>query len=147
MRDDLVEMMPMSDRRARVLNNSQAPLYIRSTESMLDEGDADYLRRKLSRKLAKFDTAIERASVRLDDVNGPRAGRDKRCGIKVVLNGLPSVYVEECHESVQAAMDRALARIEYAVRQAVQRHRMRPLKRRRPEADAWSRVRTLPRGA
>ena len=123
----------MSDRRARVLNNGQTPLYIRSAASMLDEGDVDYLRRKLSRKLAKFETAIERMSVRFDDVNGPRGGRDKRCRIKVVLKSLPSVYVEERHESVQAAMDRALARIEYAVGQAVQRRRMRPMKRRREE--------------
>ena len=126
----------MSDRRARVLNDGQTPLYIRSAASLLDEGDADYLRRKLSRKLAKFESAIERTSVRLDDVNGPRGGRDKRCRIKVVLNRQPSVYVEERHESVQAAMDRALARIEYAVRQAVERRRMRPLKRRRQEGES-----------
>jgi ribosome-associated translation inhibitor RaiA len=107
---------------------------------MLDEGDADYLRRKLSRKLTKFETAIERTSVRFDDANGPRGGRDKRCRIKVVLNGLPSVYIEEQHESVQAAMDRALARIEYAVRQAVERRRMRPLKRRRQEREDVLRV-------
>ena len=130
----------MSDRRARVLNSGQTPLYIRSAESMLDEADVDYLRRKLSRKLAKFETAIERTSVRLDDVNGPRGGRDKRCQIKVVLSGLPSVHVEERHESVQAAMDRALARIEHAVRQAVQRRRMRPLKRRRQQTEDVLRV-------
>ena len=119
----------MSDRRARVLENGRTPLYIRSGEAILEEGDVDHLRRKLSRKLAKFQTAIERTSVRLDDVNGPRGGRDKRCRIKVVLNGLPSVYVEQRHESVKAAMELALARIEHAVRQAVQRRRMRPLKR------------------
>ena len=130
----------MSDRRARILNDGQTPIYIRSAASMLDEGDADYLRRKLSRKLAKFETAIERTSVRFDDVNGPRGGRDKRCRIKVVLNGLPSVYIDEQHESVQAAMDRALARIEYAVRQAVERRRMRPHKRRRQEREDVRRV-------
>ena len=123
----------MSERRARVLNDGQTPLYIRSAAFMLDEGDVNYLRHKLSRKLAKFETAIERTSVRVDDVNGPRGGRDKRCRIKVVLNGLPSVYVEEQHESLQAAIDRALARIEHAVRQVVQRRRTRPVKRGRQE--------------
>jgi ribosome-associated translation inhibitor RaiA len=130
----------MSDRRARVLNDGQTSLYIRSGAFMLDEGDVAYLRRKLSRKLAKFQTAIERIGVRFDDVNGPRGGRDKRCRIKVVLKSLPSVYVEERRESVQAAMDRALARVEHTVGQAVQRRRMRPLKRRRGEGEGILRV-------
>ena len=89
----------------------------------LSSGDKDYLRRKLGRKLGKFARRIERASVRIEDVNGPRGGVDKRCGIKVVMSGLPSVVVEHRHESLQAAMDGALARVERAVRQAADSRR------------------------
>jgi len=109
---------------------AETPAYIRSVDGALQAHDKDYLRRKLGRKLGKFASSIERTSVRVEDVNGPRGGIDKRCRIKVVLNGLPSVVVEERQPSVQAAMDRALARTEHAVRQAVQRRRMKPLKRR-----------------
>jgi ribosome-associated translation inhibitor RaiA len=89
--------------------------------SVLDEVHRKYLRRKLQRMLDKFGSAIERMSVRLEDVNGPRGGIDKRCQVKIVLKGLPSVYVDERDSSVQAAMDRALARVNRAVRQALQR--------------------------
>jgi hypothetical protein len=63
-------------------------------------------------------------------VNGPRGGVDKRCRIKVVLTGLRSVVVEECHHALQAALDGALARAERAVRQTEQR-RGKPLRGRK----------------
>jgi ribosome hibernation promoting factor len=109
---------------------TQIPSYIRSMGSASDADHKEYLRRKLARMLAKFGSAVERTSVRLEDVNGPRGGIDKRCQVKVVLRGLPSVYVDERHRSVQAAMDHALARADRAVRQALQRRRTRPLKHR-----------------
>jgi ribosome-associated translation inhibitor RaiA len=106
------------------------PAYIRAVGTPLKTSDKDYLRRKLGRKLGKFVPAVERASVRMEDVNGPKGGIDKQCRIKVVLKGLPSVLVEERSHSVQAAMDLALTRAEYAVRQAMKRRSMRPLKQR-----------------
>ena len=109
---------------------TQPPAYIRSMGSALDKDHKEYLQRKLQRMSEKFAPEIERTSVRLQDVNGPRGGIDKRCQVKVVLRGLPSVYVDERHRSVQAAMDGALARADHAVRQALQRRRTRPLKLR-----------------
>lgn len=117
-------------RKAGRTLSTETPAFIRSTGSVLDTADKNYLRRKLGRKLGKFASSIERTSVRIEDVNGPRGGVDKRCQIKVVLSGLPSVVVEERHHSLQAAMDRALARTERAVRKAVRKRRMKPLKPR-----------------
>jgi ribosome-associated translation inhibitor RaiA len=105
--------------------SAQTPAHIRAIGVPLDRSDRDYLRRKLGAKLGKFARAIERTSVRIKDVNGPRGGKDKVCRIKVVLSGLPSVVVEERHASLQAAMDRALSRTERAVRRSVQRRRTR----------------------
>lgn len=107
---------------------AQTPAHIRSVGTALDRADRDYLRRKLGRKLGKFATAIERTSVRIEDVNGPRGGVDKRCDIKVVLGGVPSVVVSERHHSLQAAMDRALDRTERAVRRALQRRRTKSVR-------------------
>lgn len=102
---------------------ADTPAHIRAIGVPLDEGDRAYLRRKLGRKLGKVAPRIERTSVRIEDVNGPRGGIDKRCRIKVVLSGLPSVVVEERDRVLQAAMDRALRRTERAVMQAVQSRR------------------------
>src|SRR5690242_3377118 len=86
-------------RRAKLARNrydaSQIPAHIRAEKATLNDADRDYLRRKLGAKLGKFARAVERVSVRIRDVNGPRGGIDKRCAIKVVLTGLPSVVVEE----------------------------------------------------
>lgn len=128
----LPERIPRAAKRAVGRSPAEyTPAYIRATASEVDEVDKEYLRRKLGRKLGKFASSIERTSVRLDDVNGPKGGIDKRCRIKVVLSGLPSVLIEEQHHSMQAAMDGAVARTERAVRQALQRRRDQAVKPRR----------------
>jgi ribosome-associated translation inhibitor RaiA len=101
------------------------PAHILATGAPVDAADRAYLRRKLGRKLGKFARAVERVSVRIRDVNGPRGGVDTVCTIKVVLSGLPSVVVEERRASLQAAIDGALQRTERAVRRSVQRRRTR----------------------
>lgn len=120
-------MPEVAARRARQASDragaKTATVHIRAVGVELDAADRDYLRRKLGRGLGKFDASIERASVRIEDVNGPRGGVDKRCRIKVVLKGLPSVVIDEQHSSLQAAMDRALARTKAAVQRNLLRHR------------------------
>lgn len=111
---------------------ANAPTYIRSVDFVLSAEDRRYLKRKLGQKLHIFAHAVQRSSVRVEDVNGPRGGIDKRCRIKVVLRGLPSVVVEELHESLPAAMDGALTRMERAVRRVTQRRRQKPLRGRLP---------------
>ena len=102
---------------------SDIPAHIRAVDTSIEAEDRAELRHKLGAKLGKFAPAIERVSVRIKDVNGPRGGVDKVCRIKVVLSGLPSVVVEQQHASLQLAIDGALRRTERAVRQSVQRRR------------------------
>lgn len=104
------------------------PSYIRSVGDVLTPVDREYLRQKLDQKLAKFAPAVHRTSVRVEDVNGPRGGVDKRCRIKVALAGLPTVIIEDHHQSLKGAMDKALARTERAVRRTTERRRSKPLK-------------------
>lgn len=99
--------------------------HIRGAGMALPAADADYSRRKLERSLGNFVGAIERASMRFEDINGPRGGVDKLCRVKVVLPGLPTVLVEERHRSLRAAVDVALERTKRAVRRSVQRRRTR----------------------
>jgi CBS domain-containing protein len=100
------------------------PTYIRPRGIELGQEDRTYIRRKLGMKLGKFATSVERVSVRVEDLNGPRGGVDHVCRIKVVLSGLPSVVFEARGASLEAAVDGALAGVERAVRRSLQRRRM-----------------------
>ena len=95
----------------------------------LRQDDRAYIRCKLGTKLGKFSTSIERVSVRMKDVNGPRGGVDQVCRIKVVLSGLRRVVFESKAASLRRAIDAALAGTERVVRRTLQRRRMKRLKR------------------
>ncbi|HQZ38021.1 MAG TPA: hypothetical protein PLH72_03185 [Vicinamibacterales bacterium] len=94
---------------------------------MLDQADRDNIARKLGMRLGKFASSIERISVRLSDVNGPKGGVDHRCVIKVVVSGLPSVVVERTDSALQRAVNSAISATGEAVRRSVQRRRLKPL--------------------
>lgn len=122
-------LVPRPQRRtAGRTSSGETPAHIRSADSLLDAAAEAYVRRKLGRKLGKFAMSIERVSVRVEDVNGPRGGLDKHCRIKIVLAGLPSVLVEQRSNSLQGAMDGALSKAERVVHKALQRRRMKPLR-------------------
>ena len=121
--------VPRAVKLGSSMEPSQIPAHIRAGDGELSAIDRAYIRRKLGRHLGKFAASIERVSVRAEDVNGPRGGRDRMCRIKVVLSGLPSVVVERRNSSMTAAVDGALAGVERAVRRALQRRRMKPFRR------------------
>lgn len=108
------------------------PVHIRVLGAALDTEDREHIARKLGMRLAKFASSIERVSVRVSDVNGPKGGVDHKCLIKVTLSGLPSVVVERQDSALQRAVNTAITATGPAVRRSVQRRRLKPLHRRRP---------------
>jgi hypothetical protein len=106
------------------------PAFIRAEDLRLDDDDRGYIRRRLGEKLGRHASSIERVSVRLRDVNGPRGGVDVRCRIKVVLSDLPSIVVQKQAAAFRPALTGALAGAERAVRRALQRRRMRSVRAR-----------------
>jgi ribosome-associated translation inhibitor RaiA len=108
----------------------QTPAHVRVIGVDLDDADRALIGRKLGMKLGKFASSIERVTVRVTDINGPRGGIDHVGHVKVVLSGLPSVVVERRDASPHAAIDLALRATEQAVRRTVGRRRMKPLRRR-----------------
>jgi ribosome-associated translation inhibitor RaiA len=102
------------------------PTFIRAVGVTLSDEERAETRRKLGMKLGKFAPAIERVSVRVADVNGPRGGVDQVCRVKVVLSGLPSVVVENKDATLNPAIDGAVTAAERTVRRTLQRRRMKP---------------------
>lgn len=109
----------------------QVPVSIRTSRVEVDDDRRDAIRRKLGQKLGKFATSIERVTVRIRDVNGPRGGIDHRCQVKVVLSGLPSVVVEEGRATMGAAIDAAISGATLSVSGTLRRRRQKPLQRAR----------------
>ena len=133
-REPLAADVPRAIRKT--LGRTEAPLvpaHIRAFGVDVDDDTRDYIRRKLGMKLGKFAMAIERVSVRVRDVNGPRGGVDHDCQVKVVLSGLASVMAQAQNVALAAAIDQAIAAAAGSVKRSVQRRRMKPLKRARGE--------------
>lgn len=104
------------------------PAHIRMLGADLSKEQRASIRQKLGMKFGKFASSIERVSVRVKDVNGPRGGIDHVCRVKVVLSGLPSVVYEAQDEFPDVAIGSALAGTERAVRRSLKRRRMKPIK-------------------
>ncbi|MBX6331738.1 MAG: CBS domain-containing protein [Gemmatimonadaceae bacterium] len=131
-REPMAAQIPRAAKRVAGRTASpEVPVHIRAMGIEMADETRDYVRRTLGRKLGKFAMSIERVSVRLRDVNGPRGGIDHQCRIKVVLSGMPSVVAEGQHMSMKEAIDAATATAERSVRRRVQRRRMEPRKRGR----------------
>ena len=102
---------------------ASTPANIRVFGVDLDRDERAAIRERLGRKLGKHARPIERVTVRLRDVNGPRGGVDRVCTIKVVLAGLPSVLSEKSAASVGEAFSLAVSGAERAVARSLQRRR------------------------
>jgi hypothetical protein len=108
--------------------NETIPAFIRVDGLTIDDDAREHIRRKLNANFARHARSVQRVSVRLRDINGPRGGLDIQCRIKVVLSGLPSVVVELQAEVYRVAFSGALAAAERAVRRALQRRRLSPIR-------------------
>ncbi len=115
------ETLPRAEKaKSGVTTAERTTLAIRSRVRIDDDTRAQ-IRTRLARKLGKYATQIERVSLRIDDLNGPRGGVDIVCKIKVVLSGLPTIVVEERAADVRDAAVRAGDVVERAVRRALSR--------------------------
>ena len=82
-----------------------------------------YVARRLQFALGRFSTRVDRATVQLTDVNGPRGGEDKVCRIDVRLRRGGTVFVEETAEALAQAVAGAAERISRAVAKTIARNR------------------------
>jgi hypothetical protein len=100
---------PTKARIRRRTPQALTPVHVRARDVRLEPGVRAHLDRRMARQFGKFALHIERATVRFQDLNGPRGGKDQRCELKLVLSGLPSVVVQKRAATQRAAFDSAAA--------------------------------------
>jgi ribosome-associated translation inhibitor RaiA len=89
---------------------------VRALNVRIDDSHRDFIERRLLFALGRFGGRIRRVLVRLEDVNGPRGGLDKRCHIDARLAGRGTLVVEVRDVELEPAISRAAERIGRRVR-------------------------------
>lgn len=98
---------------------TETPLALRARGVDVDDSLREYIHTRAGFKFGKFAPAIERISVRLEDISGPKGAPARRCAIKVVLTRHESVVVEIVDNDHRAAFDHCVDSAERAVRRAL----------------------------
>ena len=87
----------------------------------------EYTLHQLRLALSHTRAQVRHVTVRLCDLNGPRGGADKRCGIHVVVDGVGQVVTASTDRDLYSAISQAARRIGRGVaRRLSQRRRARP---------------------
>jgi len=98
-------------------------LQIQAHNFTLTDGLREHVSTRLAYGLNHGQDVVTRIVVRLSDVNGPRGGQDKCCGIEVRLKGSPALFVEDTQTDLYVAIDRAADRMGRALdRHLARRH-------------------------
>ena len=86
----------------------------------------------LRRALGHLHGLVARMRVRLDDVNGPAGGVDKRCKVEVLVQGSTPLAISATARTWQASVEAVAARLRQAVVLRLRReaHRPRPVRSR-----------------
>jgi putative sigma-54 modulation protein len=85
-----------------------------------------YTLKRLRFALARDDSFVMRARVRLADINGPRGGVDKRCQLELALAGQANIMIEDTETDLYFAIDRACDRATRTLNRRLERVRYHP---------------------
>ena len=83
---------------------------IQARDFALTDALRQHTERRVRFALTRFASRLQQVTVRLDDVNGPRRGVDKRCSIQISVSRQPQVVVEDTEADLYEAIDHAVAR-------------------------------------
>ena len=98
---------------------------IRCLNEPIGRSHRNYIERRLFFALGRFGDRIQRVMVRLEDMNGPRGGLDKRCHIEVRMPGRNVLVVDVRDVEIDPAVSRAADRIARRVRDQITTRRAR----------------------
>ena len=93
---------------------------------------------RLGFALAHGAETIDRVTVRLSDINGPRGGADKRCHIHVAVAHQADVVIEDIQADLYVAIDRATDRAGRALARQIECQRSRTNRRAGSMKATWT---------
>ena len=102
---------------------AKVPIAIRSDKELADAFEKR-VRTQLSRRIGPT-SSVQRATVRFEDVNGPKGGLDTVCRIKLVITGRPSVLVEKRATSEPLAFAEAVQSVGTSLMRDTKKQKMR----------------------
>jgi putative sigma-54 modulation protein len=82
-----------------------------------------HIERRLQFALSWASDKLQRITVRLEDINGPKGGADKSCRIHIAVVGAKPVIVDELQSDLYIAIDRAVERAGRALTRSLARTR------------------------
>jgi hypothetical protein len=85
-----------------------------------DDGLGELVNRRAAVALGRFSSHVTSVTVRLEDLNGPRGGVDKRCSLEVT-GTFGERVVEARDQTFRTAIDRAFATMQRCLVRAIQR--------------------------
>lgn len=97
-------------------------LEVRGRHLVMTPALREHVARRLRFALGRVAARLHRVSVRVDDVNGPRGGVDKRCQVRLVLPGR-TITIDELDRDLYVAIDRAAERAGRAAERTLERLR------------------------
>jgi ribosomal subunit interface protein len=96
---------------------------VRGTAMAITVALREHATRRLLFALSRFAPRLRRIEVRLDDINGPRGGVDKRCRVAIGVRAGAALVVEQVDSDMYAAIARAADRAGRAVDRSLARGR------------------------
>jgi putative sigma-54 modulation protein len=97
---------------------------VRARDILWNEDLQQRVQRSIEFAVDRHSGRIDRISVYLTDLNGPRGGVDKLCQITAEVRGAKPVMILEKGDDLLAAVSRAARRLGYRIGRRVHRRRM-----------------------
>ena len=89
----------------------------------------EFCERHLLYSLGRFEAQLRRVQLWMEDLNGPRGGRDLRCVLRVGLRHGGAVTVESTESRPELAVGEVFDRARSALVRTLQRRRWAPIRR------------------
>lgn len=97
-------------------------------------GLREHVLRRLRFALDWARDQVDRVTVQLIDVNGPRGGADKRCQVRIPLPRHREIVIADTEADLYAAIDRAVDRASLTLERRLRRQRVTAIKQARKTA-------------